>query len=102
MLIEGDVQEIVQRLQPTRRIAIRTAGPMNGLQEALEAMPDIVKVAPEPNSPDTAIIDLQGDIIRQAEILRSLVDSGHKICSFTETAFDLEDVFMRVTTGKVQ
>jgi ABC-2 type transport system ATP-binding protein len=102
MLIEGNVQEIVHRLQPTRRIAIRTAGPLNGLKAALDGAPDVLNFAEQGASGDTAVIDFQGDIVSQAELLRTLVDAGHKICSFTETAFDLEDVFMHVTTGKVQ
>ena len=34
--------------------------------------------------------------------LRKLIGDGHRICSFIETGMDLEDVFMKVTTGKVQ
>jgi ABC-2 type transport system ATP-binding protein len=99
MLVSGDVQTIVRQLQPARRLTIRTLGPLNGLRDALEAWPKVESVTTEE---ETAHVDFHGDLEDQVSMLRALMDGGHKICSFTETAINLEDVFMRVTTGKVQ
>ncbi len=100
MLVSGDVQSIVRQLQPARRLTIRTVGPTNGLHAALEAVPDVTKITDEAD--DITTVDFQGDIHAQAAMLKSLIDSGHPVCSFTETGLDLEDVFMRITTGSVQ
>lgn len=99
LLLSGDVQDIVRQLQPARRITIQTVENLNGLRAAVEALPNVTHVATDGN---TALVDYQGDLEDQAEMLRALVADGHRICSFTESAINLEDVFMRVTTGKVQ
>ena len=114
MLISGDVSAIVRQLQPARRIAIKTAGPMNGLRAALDTFPDVVSVIEQPQGnahegsadhtggDDAAVVEFSGDLNAQAAMLRTLVEQGHRIVSFSETGLDLEDVFMRVTTGSVQ
>jgi len=99
MLVSGDVQTIVRQLQPARRLTIRTLGPLNGMRETLEAWPKVEGVTAEG---ETAHVDFHGDLEEQAAMLRALLAEGHKVISFTETAINLEDVFMRVTTGKVQ
>ena len=99
LLVAGDVEGIVRKLQPARRLTIRTVGELNGLRAAIERIPKVVNVTGEGN---TAQVEFQGDLEEQAQMLASLVESGHRVCSFTETGMDLEDVFMQVTTGKVQ
>ena len=99
LLVSGDVQSIVKQLQPTRRIAIRTVGAANGLRAAVEASANVAHVSAEG---DTLRLEFHGDLEEQVALLRDLMAGGHPICSFTETGMDLEDVFMRVTTGKVQ
>jgi ABC-2 type transport system ATP-binding protein len=99
LLISGDVQQIVRQLQPARRITIKTIGEVNGLRASIERLPKVEAVSCDG---DTAEVDFHGDLDDQVEMLRALVADGHRICSFTESAIDLEDVFMRVTTGKVQ
>ncbi|HEY3266229.1 MAG TPA: ABC transporter ATP-binding protein [Armatimonadota bacterium] len=99
LLVSGDVTSIVRQLQPARRLQIRTHGEVNGLRAAVEETPQVTKVAAEG---DTLTVDYQGDLDGQVGMLRALVHAGHPILSFTETSMDLEDVFMQVTTGKVQ
>lgn len=99
LLVSGDVQTIVKQLQPVRQITIKTVGSVNGLHAALEAIPQVESVSVEG---DTARLAFQGGLEDQAALLRTLIAGGHPVCSFVETGLDLEDVFMRVTTGKVQ
>lgn len=96
ILVSGDVQTIVRQLQPARRIAIRTVGPVNGLRAAVESMPHVSGVDGEG---ETLNVEFQGGLEEQAQMLEALISGGHRVCSFSETALDLEDVFMRVTTG---
>jgi ABC-2 type transport system ATP-binding protein len=102
MLISGDVQEIVQQLQPGKRIKIHTAGEMKSLRTALDGFPSILRAVEDDKDQTCAIIDFQGDLIDQASLLKSLIEGGEPIYSFAETGLDLEDVFMKVTTGSVQ
>jgi hypothetical protein len=51
---------------------------------------------------DIVNVEFQGDFDEQSDLLRTLVQSGHRVRTFAESEMDLEDVFMRVTTGKVQ
>jgi ABC-2 type transport system ATP-binding protein len=96
ILVSGDVESIVRQLQPSRRLAIRTLGPLNGLRSAVESMPHVSAVDEEK---DTLHVSFEGGLEEQATLLADLVNGGHKVCSFSETSIDLEDVFMRVTTG---
>lgn len=96
LLVTGDVQSIVRKLQPARRIAIRTLGPANGLRGVIEGMPHVGGVE---GDGDTLQVSFEGGLEQQAQMLEALVAGGHRVCSFSETALDLEDVFMRVTTG---
>ncbi len=96
ILVSGDVGTIVRQLQPARRIAIKTVGALNGLRAAVENLPHITGVGSEG---ETLTVDFEGTLEQQAEMLETLINGGHRVCSFSETALDLEDVFMRVTTG---
>jgi ABC-2 type transport system ATP-binding protein len=99
LLISGDVQAIVRQLQPARRLCIRTVGEPNGIADALRANP---KVGDVTLVDDIVNVEFQGDFDEQSDLLRTLVQSGHRVRTFAESEMDLEDVFMRVTTGKVQ
>ncbi len=96
ILVSGDVQGIVRQLQPARRLAIRAVGPLNGLRAAVEGMPHVSGVDGEG---ETLHVSFDGGLEEQAQMLETLIAGGHRVCSFSETALDLEDVFMRVTTG---
>jgi hypothetical protein len=54
------------------------------------------------DEPDSALVDFSGDHAAQAKLLKTLIEAGYQISSFHETKMDLEDVFLRVTTGSVQ
>lgn len=104
LLVSGDVDTIVRQLQPTRQILIT---PLEGLNAAmkirasLEGRENVEKVTLE-NGDDGALrVAFTGGIEEQASLLEALIAEGHRICSFGEVAMDLEDVFLRVTTGRV-
>ena len=46
-------------------------------------------------------VDFSGTQTDQAELLKTLVESGYLVIGFVEEAANLEDVFLRVTTGAV-
>jgi len=49
----------------------------------------------------TVRVAYAGELEGQVAMLKALVEADVPVCSFAETALDLEDVFLRVTTGKV-
>ena len=74
LLIEGEVSDIIRKLQPARRIRIRTFGDLNGLHEAIEQHPKVESVTSDGSQADLAFT---GDLEDQAEMLAKLVGDGH-------------------------
>jgi ABC-type multidrug transport system, ATPase component len=103
LLVSGDVQDVVRRTQPTRQIHIRTLPEREVLartKATLEGMAGVEKVALESDE-QTVVVSYVGDLEGQVALLKALVEADVPVYSFAETALDLEDVFLRVTTGKV-
>lgn len=100
LLVSGAVEEIVRKLQPHRLITIRVLGEAVALQATLEGIPKVSGVKCEEA---IAKVEFHGSLEEQAEILHRLIIDGHRIAAFSETAMDLEEVFMQVTReGAVQ
>jgi ABC-2 type transport system ATP-binding protein len=105
LLVSGDVQTIVRELQPARQLLISILGDFGDrlrLHKTLETTDKVEKVTADPTDERTLHVAYRGNLEDQYQLLRALVADGHPLLSFSETAMDLEDVFMRVTTGKVQ
>jgi ABC-2 type transport system ATP-binding protein len=104
LLVFGDVKNIVRQLQPASQLIISVRDEDTALvrlRDALREDPEVDKVTLSEDKPFTLQVAYQGDTAAQADLLKRLILEGHPICSFAETAMDLEDVFLRVTTGKV-
>ena len=105
LLVSGDVQTIVRQLQPARQLAISVLGDFGDrlrLHKTLETTLHVEKVTADPTDERLLRVAYRGDLHDQADLLRALIADQHPVSSFAEEAMDLEDVFMRVTTGKVQ
>ena len=105
LLVSGNVDEVVRRVQPTRQLAIRPLSPdpttMGKLREAINSQPFVEKVTADPEN-KMLFVAYTGNMEAQAALLRHLmVDGNIALASFAEAAVDLEDVFLRVTTGAV-
>ena len=46
-------------------------------------------------------MEFQGTVEQQADLLEAFLAAGHRIIDFREVHGDLEDAFMRLTTGAV-
>jgi ABC-2 type transport system ATP-binding protein len=104
LLIEGDVETIIRQLQPTRQLLITPLGGVSAaaaIRSSLEKRENVERATIENGDDGTIRVAFAGDSTEQALLLRTLIEEGHHLCSFTEAAMDLEDVFMRVTTGRV-
>ena len=102
MLVSDRVESIVQRLQPSKKLAIKALGALDGIRLALDSYPEVTGVTVIDENSYSLLVDFSGDTTAQCVLLRALIEGGHQISSFHETRMDLEDVFLRVTTGSVQ
>ncbi|MCH8977954.1 MAG: ABC transporter ATP-binding protein [Armatimonadetes bacterium] len=95
----GPVREIVRTIQSTKTIEIHL---LEGAAEAsmfLHGKPHVVDTHMMGST--TVKIEFEGAEQDQAALLKMLVDNGYRVTEFREDAADLEDVFLKVTTGAV-
>ena len=59
-------------------------------------------VAVETSGDGEVRIEFGGSIAQQADLLERLVKGGQRVISYREEQADLEDVFLKLTTGAVQ
>lgn len=99
MLAFGSVNDIVKKVRGGRHVDVRMIGEVDGVTEAIGNLPHVMKV--DVIGPSSIAIEFTGDDEEQAALLASLIDKGYRIIDFRERKFDLEDVFLQVTTGAV-
>jgi len=95
----GPVREVVRTIQSTKTIEIHL---LEGAAEAsmfLHGKPHVVNTHMMGST--TVKIEFEGTEQDQAEMLKVLIDNGYKVTEYREDAADLEDVFLKVTTGAV-
>lgn len=100
MLALGPVGEIVKSGQPHRTIRIRFLSSAESAEKFLLTQPLVADLTP--HSDGCVVIGFTGGLEDQATLLNELIAHGHKILDFREEHADLEDVFLRITTGAVQ
>ena len=99
MLAFGPVKEIVKQVRPARHIQIRVLG---SSIETYALVKDFANVLEAEQGEDGLVrLEFDGDYEAQANLLKSLVDNGNKVIDFREDHANLEDVFMKITTGAV-
>ena len=98
LLAFGPVQEIVRDLQSAREITVRLLERTAEAAEFISVRAGVVNVRSEG---DRVITEFQGSPDEQAALLASLIQAGYRVIDFTEQAVDLEDVFLKLTTGAV-
>lgn len=100
MLANGPVADVVKTTHPSRYIEIRV---LSGEAEAERFLRDQMDVtSSEITDGGVVKIGFVGDDASQANLLSALIKSGHQVLAFKEEQTDLEDVFLKITTGAVQ
>jgi len=100
LLAFGPVDQVVQGLQSARTIRIRLLSEIESAADLSKAQPGVLNV--ETSKDGELRIEFGGDHDQQATLLKMLVQSNHKVVTFEEEQADLEDVFLKLTTGAVQ
>ena len=99
MITHGRVEDIVTSIQQTKVIEVRL---ISGAAEAsmfLHGKPNIGNTTLTGTS--SFKFEFTGDVGDQFEILKTLMSDGYQVIGFTEESANLEDVFLRMTTGAV-
>ncbi|MEZ6089967.1 MAG: ABC transporter ATP-binding protein [Pirellulaceae bacterium] len=99
LLATGSVDEVRRTLQPSRRMSLRIASPIDPVVALLQNMEDVRDV----QSIDATIqFSFEGDPSRQVAILHYLCDQRIEVLEYTQRHESLEDVFLKITRGEVQ
>ncbi|MEQ1932461.1 MAG: ABC transporter ATP-binding protein [Fimbriimonadaceae bacterium] len=99
MLAFGPVADIVKHIQPTRILAVNL---ISDHFEATNFLRDQAHVLSVNSAESAMLVEFEGNHDQQADLLAALVRQGHRVLTFEEQQANLEDVFMRLTTGAVQ
>jgi len=100
LLAFGGVNDVVRGVQPSRTMEVRLiTDSINAAQTAL-SLPFVTGAEPLPDG--DLRVEFSGDQEAQADLLHALVYAGHRVVGFNEQQADLEDVFLKLTTGAVQ
>ncbi|HEU4329336.1 MAG TPA: ABC transporter ATP-binding protein [Roseiflexaceae bacterium] len=108
LVASGEVAEIMRSLQPHQTLELRLLGDPAPARALLSGLPGVLAVRggspdaaldapPEPDAPQTLLLDFDGDEAATAALLVALVGAGMRVTRLTERRSDLEDVFLRVT-----
>lgn len=100
LLACGPVHRIVENIQPHRVLEARLLGQA---EEAARFLRDMIHVedAQSAGEGDIVRIDYAGDHEAQADLLAQLIGRGFRVIGLSEEQADLEDVFLKLTTGAV-
>lgn len=99
LLAHGPVSQIVQNIQPNRVLKVKL---LRGADEAVRIIRDLPNVLNAERESDFELkVDFSGDDDSQCDLIRELVRRELRVLTVTEDQADLEDVFLRLTTGAV-
>lgn len=99
LLAFGAVKDIVRQMQPAKKLEVKVLGPTQGAVEWLTGKTGVDSV--EPRDSETVSFQLHGDDGDQQALLAAMVHAGVPVLTFREEDADLEDVFLKLTTGAV-
>ncbi len=100
LLACGPVGQIIQGIQTGRVLRIRFLGTNGDLKHFVEGLEHVQSV--ELAGDGEIRIEFNADEEAQAALLHQVVEARFKVVGFREEEEDLEDVFLRLTTGAVQ
>ena len=99
LLAFGPVQTIVQGMQTARCLVLKTLSEPEELKDFIQARP-LVQSA-RAHDVTSVTIEFLGGLDEQADLLDAVIHQGFRVVGFSEEHVDLEDVFLRLTTGAV-
>lgn len=101
ILATGTVQDILRGLRKHRILSVRLAGNSDGIERFLVEQPGVLKVHEAIDAAHFRF-EFEGDDEAQAALLQRLVGAGFPVLEFVAQDAGLEDLFMKITAGRVQ
>jgi ABC-2 type transport system ATP-binding protein len=98
LVTSGSLDEIRQHALQTRTLRLKILSDPEQAQAVLQNQPGIGQVYPFEGMLE---VEFLGDESAAADLLRSLVEGGVRVASFSETVSDLEEIFLQLTKGEV-
>jgi ABC-2 type transport system ATP-binding protein len=99
ILATGTVEEIMTGLRQHRVLSVKLRGDKDGAMRFLLEQPGVARVL---DANDRLQLEFTGDDTAQVALLGRLVGAGFPVLEFSAEGAGLEDLFMRITAGKVQ
>ncbi len=96
----GPVDEIARALKQEKILEVRTLDNAGEAGMFLHGKPHVVNT--HVMGSQTLKVEFTGTTEDQAELLKMLIDQGYRVVEFQEQGANLEDVFLKLTTGAVQ
>jgi ABC-2 type transport system ATP-binding protein len=100
MLVSGKIDDILARLDPTTRLDIEVAGPVEPALAVLGARPEVVSAA-KGEQPGTIVARAkfgEDAVSARADLLGALVAGGVRVAALAARRENLEDLFLRVAS----
>ena len=103
LLRSGTIHEIERSLRATALLRIDVLGDATAVAAARdwlatdERVGDVLDVAGGADGHARIEVPFDGPPDAQAELLRTMVDAGHRVVGFTQATSDLEEIFLKVT-----
>lgn len=98
LLAFGDVASVVRSIRPTKLIKIEVMGDLDPAAKFFSNQPNTRLGEATGN---TLSIEFDGDDAAQVNLLKQALAADVRILTFSEDTANLEDVFMKLTTGAV-
>ncbi|MBL8066507.1 MAG: multidrug ABC transporter ATP-binding protein, partial [Chthonomonadaceae bacterium] len=95
----GRVEDVVKGIQKFKTLDIRLINRASEVGMWLHGKPGVEATSVLDDS--HLRIEFSGNLGDQVDLLRSLAIEGYPVASLTESQVNLEDVFLKVTTGAV-
>jgi len=102
MIVSGDIDAILKQVSTGQLILIEFAEgtDLKMASEALQAYPNVSTVWER--DVNALEVHYEGGEDETSDVMSYLLQKGFKVKAFKEAVNDLEDIFMKVTKGKVQ
>ncbi len=103
LLRSGSIHEIEQSLRATALLRIQIQGDDAARVAAAEwlrtdsRVGDVLEAAPDGGGVIRLEVAFDGDTDAQADVLRTMIEAGHRVVGFTQVTSDLEEIFLKVT-----
>lgn len=99
ILETGSIRDITERSTPRRVVLIRSLDDVDQLHRKLLESPHVEEVR---HAGHEVAVEFEGSEEACHHLLQDLMQQGFRIVEFRQQQADLEDIFMRITQGKVQ